>query len=58
MIKDFDGNDLQYQGEVDENGEACGQGSYTYLDKGCLVKYQGTFRNGKAEGKGKHILIN
>ena len=57
MIEDFDGNELEYQGEVDENEQACGQGVSSYTDKGCLVKYRGTFLNGTAEGRGKHILF-
>ena len=53
LIQNVDGEKLEYDGELDGQGNACGSGKYTQTqDKKILSKYKGTFLNDMAEGKG------
>ena len=51
-ITDFDGNEAEYYGDLDQEDCACGWGFSTYTTKHGVVEYKGTFLNDKFEGAG------
>ena len=52
---DCDGYNCDYNGEVDENGEACGFGIATLEDEPTW-SHEGTFLNSKAHGICKYTV--
>lgn len=46
----FTGDEYDYSGELDQDGNLCGHGVAIYP---ALLKYEGTFLNNKSHGFGK-----
>ena len=42
-LTDFDGNEIEYDGELDEMDRACGLGVSTRIERHGIVQYKGTF---------------
>ena len=52
-MKDFDDNKVEYEGELDEDGVACGWGFAEITKKHGTAKYYGSYFLDKPEGRGK-----